>query len=128
MIIRRRTGGTGARRPKCSTLSSSWASPPSPGRSPISAISATNSRCARSGSSKGAERVAARWAGHRKVPQVAFRPDRTKHAKAAPFKRNDQMLDVLPIGIIVFPGTGIQEKLADKARKLDIPVWKFGDV
>jgi hypothetical protein len=44
-----------------------------------------------------------------------------------PFKRNDQMLDVLPIGVIAFPGTGIQENLADKARKLGIPVWKFGN-
>ena len=78
------------------------------------------------GSPKGAERIAARWADHRKVPQIAFKPDWTKHAKAAPFKRNDQMLDVLPIGVIVFPGTGIQENLADKARKLGIPVWKFG--
>jgi hypothetical protein len=60
---------------------------------------------------------------HRKVPQIAFKPDWTKHAKAAPFKRNDQMLDVLPIGVIVFPGTGIQDNLADKARKLGIPVW-----
>ncbi len=24
------------------------------------------------------------------------------------------------------PGTGIQDNLAYKARKLDIPVWKFG--
>jgi len=79
------------------------------------------------GSPKGAERAAARWADHRKVPQIAFKPDWTKHAKAAPFKRNDQMLDVLPIGVIVFPGTGIQENLADKARKLGIPVWKFGN-
>ena len=79
------------------------------------------------GSPKGAERIAARWADHRKVPQIAFKPDWTKHAKAAPFKRNDQMLDVLPIGVIVFPGTGIQENLADKARKLGIPVWKFGN-
>ena len=79
------------------------------------------------GSPKGAERIAARWADHRKVPQIAFKPDWTKHAKAAPFKRNDQMLDVLPIGVIAFPGTGIQENLADKARKLGIPVWKFGN-
>ncbi|WP_316227979.1 DUF2493 domain-containing protein [Bradyrhizobium sp. SZCCHNR3015] len=78
------------------------------------------------GSPKGAERIAARWADHRKVPQIAFKPDWTKHAKAAPFKRNDQLLDVLPIGVMVFPGTGIQENLADKARKLGIPVWKFG--
>ncbi len=46
--------------------------------------------------------------------------------KAAPFKRNDAMLEVLPIGVIVFPGTGIQDNLADKAKKLGIPVWKFG--
>ena len=78
------------------------------------------------GSPRGAERIAARWADHRKVPQIAFKPDWARHAKAAPFKRNDQMLDVLPIGVLVFPGTGIQENLADKARKLGIPVWKFG--
>jgi hypothetical protein len=60
-------------------------------------------------------------------PRRRVKPDWTKHAKAAPFKRNDQMLDVLPIGVIVFPGTGIQENLADKARKLGIPVWKFGN-
>ncbi len=78
------------------------------------------------GSPKGAELIAAKWADHRKVPQIAFKPDWTKHAKAAPFKRNDQMLDVLPIGVMVFPGTGIQDNLADKARKFGIPVWKFG--
>jgi hypothetical protein len=27
----------------------------------------------------------------------------------------------------VFPGTGIQCNLADKAKKLGIPVWKFGN-
>lgn len=78
------------------------------------------------GSPKGAELIAAKWADSRKVPQIAFKPDWTRHAKAAPFKRNDAMLEVLPIGVLVFPGTGIQENLADKARKLGIPVWKFG--
>jgi roadblock/LC7 domain-containing protein len=76
-------------------------------------------------SPKGAEKIAAKWADTRKVPQVGFAPDWTKHAKAAPFKRNDQMLDVLPIGVIVFPGTGIQDNLADKARKLGIPLYDF---
>jgi hypothetical protein len=42
---------------------------------------------------------------HRKVPQIAFKPDWTRHAEAAPFKRNDAML-ALPIGVMVFPGTG----------------------
>ena len=59
------------------------------------------------GSPKGAERIAACWADSRKVPQIAFKPDWARHAKAAPFKRNDQMLDALPIGVIVFPGSGI---------------------
>ena len=79
------------------------------------------------GSPKGAERIAAAWADNRKVTQIAFKPDWTRHNKAAPFKRNDAMLDALPIGVIVFPGTGIQENLADKARKLGIPVWRFED-
>ncbi len=77
------------------------------------------------GSPKGAERIAACWADSRKVPQIAFKPDWTRHAKAAPFKRNDQMLDAMPIGVIVFPGTGIQDNLADKAKRLGIPVWRF---
>jgi hypothetical protein len=79
------------------------------------------------GSPKGAERIAAGWADNRKVPQVAFKPDWTKHAKAAPFKRNDRMLDTMPIGVIVFPGTGIQENLADKARKMGIPVYRLAE-
>jgi hypothetical protein len=79
------------------------------------------------GSTRGAELIAAKWADARKVPQIAFKPDWTKHAKAAPFKRNDQMLEALPIGVIIFPGSGIQDNLADKAKKLGIPVWKFGE-
>jgi hypothetical protein len=78
------------------------------------------------GSPKGAELIASKWATTRKVPQIAFKPDWTKHAKAAPFKRNDAMLELLPIGVMHFPGTGIQDNLADKAKRLGIPVWKFG--
>ena len=78
------------------------------------------------GSPKGAERIAACWADSRKVAQVVFKPDWTRHKNAAPFKRNDQMIEVLPIGLIAFPGSGISENLVDKARKMGIPVWKFG--
>lgn len=77
------------------------------------------------GSSKGAERIAACWAEARKIAQVVFKPDWTKHAKAAPFKRNDALLQTLPIGVIVFPGSGITGTLADKACVLGIPVWRF---
>lgn len=31
------------------------------------------------------------------------------------------------MGVMIFPGTGIQDNLADKAKKLGIPVWRFGD-
>ena len=79
------------------------------------------------GTPTGAERIAACWADNRKVPQIAFRPNWTRHQKAAPFKRNDQLLEALPIGIVAFPGSGISANLCDKARKLGIPVWHFGD-
>ena len=77
------------------------------------------------GSPKGAERIAACWADSRKVAQVAFRPDFTRHRKAAPFKRNDQLLDLLPIGVVVFPGSGISDNLADKASVMGIPLFDF---
>jgi hypothetical protein len=77
------------------------------------------------GSPKGAERIAACWADNRKVPQVAFKPDFTRHKNAAPFKRNDQLLETMPIGLVVFPGSGISDNLADKARKLGIPVLDY---
>jgi YspA, cpYpsA-related SLOG family len=41
------------------------------------------------GAPKGAERIATCWAEARKVPQIAFRPDFTRHKNAAPFKCND---------------------------------------
>ena len=77
------------------------------------------------GSPKGAERIAACWADTRKVPQVAFKPDFARHKNAAPFKRNDQLLETMPIGVVVFPGSGISDNLADKARKLGIPMLDY---
>jgi len=76
-------------------------------------------------SPRGAERIAACWADKRKVTQIAFKPDWTREGKAAPFKRNDRMLDVLPIGLVVFPGSGITDNLADKAKKLGIRLFDF---
>src|SRR5246127_4382391 len=45
------------------------------------------------GSPKGAERIASRWADHRGITQISFKPDWSRHSKAAPFKRNDAMLE-----------------------------------
>ncbi|WP_130406051.1 DUF2493 domain-containing protein [Thalassococcus sp. S3] len=77
------------------------------------------------GSPKGAERIAACWADNRKCQQIVFKPDWTRHGKAAPFKRNDLLLEALPIGLIVFPGSGITDNLADKAKVLGIPLYDF---
>jgi hypothetical protein len=77
------------------------------------------------GSPRGAELIASRWADHREVTQIAFKPDWTREGKAAPFKRNDRLLEVLPIGLVVFPGSGITDNLADKARKLGIRLMDY---
>ncbi len=77
------------------------------------------------GSPKGAEHIASLWARERKVSQVAFKPDFARFKNAAPFRRNDQMLEILPIGVIVFPGNGINDNLADKAKKMGIPLFDF---
>jgi hypothetical protein len=37
------------------------------------------------------------------------------------------MLEALPLGVIAFPGSGISKNLADKARRMGIPVWTFGE-
>jgi hypothetical protein len=77
------------------------------------------------GSPKGAEKIAACWADNRNCPQIVFKPDWTRHGKAAPFKRNDLLLDTVPIGLIVFPGSGITDNLADKARAMGVPLYDF---
>ena len=78
------------------------------------------------GSPKGAEFIAPRRADARKITQITFKPDWTRHAEAAPFKRNGQLLQILPIGVVAFTGSGIAENLADKAKVLGIPVRRFG--
>ena len=55
---------------------------------------------------KGAERIAAGWADNRKNPQFAFQPEWTRHKYAPPFKRNDTMMEAMPIGVNRLPGIG----------------------
>jgi hypothetical protein len=74
------------------------------------------------GAPRGAEKIAACWADNRKVTQIVFKPDWARHAKAAPFKRNDQLLDAMPIGVVLFPGSGVTDNLADKAKTRGIPL------
>jgi hypothetical protein len=78
------------------------------------------------GTPAGGECIAERWARDRKVPAISFTPDWTRHRNAAPFKRNDLVLDQMPVGVVVTPGTGIQENMADKARRRGIPLRRLG--
>ena len=75
------------------------------------------------GGGPGVEKIAASWADARGVDQVVCRPDWNAHGKAAPFRRNDELLNLLPKGVIAFPGSGITGNLVDKARQLGIPVY-----
>jgi hypothetical protein len=61
---------------------------------------------------------------NRKVTQITFEPDWTRHAKAWPFKRNEGILETLPIRV---PGSGISANLADKVRVLGIAAWRYED-
>ena len=75
------------------------------------------------GGGPGVEKIAASWAEARGVNQVVCRPDWNAHGKAAPFRRNDELLNLLPKGVIAFPGSGITGNLVDKAKQLGIPVY-----
>ena len=74
------------------------------------------------GGGPGVEKIAASWAERNGVHQVVCKPDWNAHGRAAPFRRNDELLNLLPKGVLAFPGSGITDNLVDKAVKLGIPV------
>ena len=76
------------------------------------------------GGGPGVERIAARWAERNGVHQVVCKPDWSAHGRAAPFRRNEELLNLLPKGVIAFPGSGITDNLVDRARQLGIPVQR----
>jgi hypothetical protein len=79
------------------------------------------------GSKKGAELIAAKWAENRKVDQVRCEPEWKRYNKAAPFRRNDEMLKLDLIGLIAIPGSGVTENLMDKARQKKVPVKQIAN-
>ena len=77
------------------------------------------------GDGPGYDKVAKSWADARKVPQIACRPNWKAHGNAAPFRRNDDIINLRPKGIVAFPGAGITANLVDKARQAGIPVMQI---
>ncbi len=76
------------------------------------------------GGGPGVEKLAAQWAERNGIHQVVCKPDWNRHGRAAPFRRNDELLNLLPKGVLAFPGSGITDNLVDKATSMGIPVHK----
>ncbi|NKC11748.1 MAG: DUF2493 domain-containing protein [Gammaproteobacteria bacterium] len=76
------------------------------------------------GGGSGVEKLAAQWAERNGVHQVVCKPDWNRHGRAAPFRRNGELLNLMPKGTVVFPGSGITDNLVEKAMQLGIPVQK----
>ena len=55
------------------------------------------------GGGPGAEKIAASWAEKNGVHQVVCKPNWDRDGKAAPFRRNDVLLNFLPKGLVAFP-------------------------
>lgn len=79
------------------------------------------------GQDKGVDCIAASWAKNRNVHQVAFKPE-WKDGKAAPFKRNDKMLEELPSKVVILNAqSGVTLNLRDKAKKMGIVVSELNE-
>lgn len=65
-------------------------------------------------SAPGAEKLALRWAAQKRVRVVIARPDFDRHRKAAPFKANDQLLELDPALVLTLPITLSAERADDE--------------
>ena len=62
----------------------------------------------------GVERIAAQWADRNGVHQIVCKPDWDRHGRAAPFRRNDELLNLQP----ETPEQRIVQALADAETPL----------
>ena len=71
------------------------------------------------GGDPGIEMIAASWAEAPGVGQIIRRSDWNAHGKAAPFRRNDELLNLLAKGVIAFPASGSKRRLSlpDRAAR-----------
>ena len=78
------------------------------------------------GDRQGADNIAASWASTRKVHCIVCKPDWNANGKSAPFKRNDQIVRMRPLGLIACPnGNGINANLQQKCRDAGIHVHRL---
>lgn len=76
--------------------------------------------------SRGACMIASKWAETRGVTQIKY-PLKKRHKddRQAGFQRNERMLRARPIGVIAFPGNGVDEQLKRRAAELAVKVWDY---
>ena len=112
----RRHPGRGDRRQGPSPTPTSYG-PPSTARA-----RSTTTWCCSTAAAPASRRSRQAGPRHAASTRSSAGPDWNAHGKAAPFRRNDELLNFLPTGVIAFPGSGITGNLVDKARQLGIPV------
>ena len=76
------------------------------------------------GGGPGIERIAVHWAYRNGVYHVVCKPDSNVHGRAAPFRRNVELLNLLPKGVIAFPRSGITHNVVDRSVTLGIRVQR----
>lgn len=74
------------------------------------------------GAKTGVDHLAVTWARNKGVKAIGFEPEWERFNRSAPFKRNDRMLETMPKEVIVFPGNGITDNFADKAKTQGLQV------
>ena len=77
------------------------------------------------GGGPGAEKIAAGWAERNGVHQIVCKPDWDAHGRAAPFRRNDELLSPPPQGRGRVPRLGHHGQPRRQGPHLGIPVQKI---
>ncbi len=76
------------------------------------------------GAAPGADILAGEWAEERKVACKPFPADWRKHGKSAGPRRNQQMLEYGPEGVIALPGGSGTRDMVMRAMLAKVPVWR----
>jgi hypothetical protein len=63
---------------------------------------------------KGAERIAMKWAGSKGVTLVLAKPDFDRNGRAAPFRANEELINLEPVCVLTLANS------LDKDRSKDI--------
>ncbi|MEO1607535.1 MAG: SLOG family protein [Pseudomonadota bacterium] len=74
---------------------------------------------------KGAEATAASWAGQRGVHTIRYQTQFNTHGRAAPFRANEDMLNLNPIGVLAFGSGGSVKHMAEIAEAKGIRAKVF---